>query len=84
MKSSITHISETVVINKPHLTITFTEEEVEALMLLGHTSTNSRTKLLEINFTNGITKPTHNIDFCAELLGDLYFYCADFKKEVYK
>jgi len=87
MKSSTTYTTETKLVETTHkvptLTVTLTLEEVEALIMLGHTSHNSRTDFLT-KAHNYVGLPKEKIELCAKLLGDLYFAAADFKKEVYK
>ncbi len=88
MKSSITHISETVVINKPHLTVTFTEEDLFALKQIGCTSQMSRNKFFQEQVNKytysdkELTKRTAHCNVLAILLGDLYSAVADFEKEL--
>jgi hypothetical protein len=85
MKSTTTHISETVVINKPYLTVTFSEEDIEAILLIGMTSSNSRKKFFEQQFSRYPETLNETVNnHLADMLGELYFAAADFKKDTSK
>jgi hypothetical protein len=81
MKSSTTFISETITINTPVLTVTFSKEDIEAILLIGMTSHNSRKEFFEQQFSRYPETLNETLtNHLADMLGDLYFAAADFKR----
>jgi len=79
MKSDIRNITYTKLVEEKSLVLTFTPEEVKALLPIGGTSDNSRVALL--NKCYSINNNPERNKQCSNLLAEIYFAANDFNKE---
>jgi hypothetical protein len=80
MKSSTQtlQVVKTVYEDQPVLTLTFTPEELKALLALGGTSHITRVGLLDK--CNGPHNSKENNNECSHLLAEIYFAASDFNR----
>jgi len=79
MKSDIRNTTYTKLVKEKSLVLTFTPEEVKALLAIGGTSHLARVSLL--NKCRGSNNLEENNQACSNLLADIYFAANDFNKE---